>query len=364
MSTSKCQRYVFRDGICVLRGDIKKYDFAGCPPNTEVAIVRSKEVNTITLKQGNRYVQYCITIPELTLSMENVWDSLEYYKQALKKAKEMGFKEVAVEAISFENDDDLVAAFSLISTIRESIGVTIGIKPMKVYILCPEWSVYESYLRAVGENVGCIFSVSNELKSNQAILIPTEKKMSNFENHFAAVKKYEPFGTFLGCYRQPKFKLGEYYLVSGKKDVNCYYFAPLLIDKKDKVEDFKKASLAVIEKVIESMVSMGFSSITIPVLEYIPQRKLFKKDTSQSDEFIKQMIELVVDRAEEYNLQVEFYCISDDLTEFVRDVLNEVVLKHNNIAVLQEEKCNNVNNVDNITSNQNTESENGDEDLC
>ena len=364
MSKSKCINYVFADGICVLRGDVKKYGFASCPHSADVAVVRAKEANSVSLKQGDKYVPYVITIPDKIKTQEDFFDSIECYQQAIKKAKEKGFREIVIEAFYTDNNDILETAFYLIGAIKEGMGLSIGVKPMKIYILCPTWDVYVAYMRVTGRNVGSVFSISRELKTNEAILVPTEKSLRKFEYHYKVLKRYEPTSTFFRGYRQPKFKLGEYYLTPGKKEVSCYYFAPLVFEKKDGVEEYKNSTLESIEKIMDSMTNMGYTSITIPALEYIPQRKLFKKDTSQSDEFIKQMIELVVDRAEEYNLQVEFYCISDDLTEFVRDVLNEVVLKHNNIAVLQEEKCNNVNNVDNITSNQNTESENGDEDLC
>ena len=294
--------------IKIMRGNIR-----ALKKPTDVVIIRDQKVSDIVFDKSNYdNSSYVIKLPVVELTDDNVLDYLEYYKTAIRKAKNKGLKTMAIEAIDLGDDDlNFSVAVEFAEVIKEAIGLTVGIGSLMVTLLCKDRELSDIYELAIyGEIRSSQVTMSDKLERNEAILIPTKKNILRFEKHYKGLKKREPRKTFLKCYFNSQILPGQYFLVEGFEDADYYFFVNLIKDNKISNKDFTEAAIVGIHAVIDSIKTMSCKNITIPIIR-------FMKKEEENDQFVKDLVNSVCDYIEELEVNVKFYCPYDDLWDVV-----------------------------------------------
>lgn len=296
------------DHIKIMRGNI----FSLKKP-TDVIIVRDKKTPDIIFdKSVYDNSNYIIKIPDKALNDENVVDYLEYYKMAIKKAKNKGMKTMAIEAIDLGDEDlNFALATEFAIVIKEAIGLTIGIASLLVTIICKDRDMSDIYELAIfGEIRSSQVTMSDRLEYNNAILIPTTKKTMKFERSYKEIKKREPASIFFKCYMNPRLLPGKYFLATGSEVADYYYFVPLVHDKKMKQGEFSNSVIDGVLNVLKSAPIISWKNITIPIVR-------FTKKEEENKRLVKRLVDAVCDYIDDQEINVKFYCPYEELWDVV-----------------------------------------------
>lgn len=300
--------------IKIMRGNI------ACLKNTVDAIViRSKRVSDLTFdKSKYDKVRYAISIPETELNEDNVLEYLEYYQKAIKKVKDMGLKTVAIEAIDLKDEGlNFSLAVEFAQILESAIGLTVGVNPISVTLLCDSRELCDTYELAIyGEIKSAQITMADKLERNEIVLIPTHKNILKFDKNYTLLKKIEPKNVFWKCYANLRLQPGSYFLVEGEEYSSYYFFVNLIQHKKQDRESYTAAALEGIQGVLHSAKSMMCKSITIPVVR-------FMRDKKENEAFVKELVDFICEYSEEHEVNIKFYCPEIELWDVVMECFEE-----------------------------------------
>ena len=155
------------ENIKIVKGNIAK-------PKKAVDLIVFQSLTATDLSFGKSNYensQYCISIPKKILNENNVLEYLEYYARAVKIAKNRRLTTIAVEAIDLGDDGyNYSLAIEFAQVLKDAIGLTVGIAPIKITIMCPDKHLCEVYETAVfGEIQSAQVTMTDRLERDDVI---------------------------------------------------------------------------------------------------------------------------------------------------------------------------------------------------
>ena len=298
-------------------------------------VYRAGNVDNIVFKKSPiGKSEYSVILPDIRLSEENAIEYLDYYKKAILKAKENKVKAIAIEAVDLY-DDDLTLAFAV--ELNKLLTELLSVSYMQVEIVCKNKGLRDIYEFAIYNEIrSSLITMKDVLEDSEAIIVPTYRNIFNFDDEYAWIKNAEPKKAFYQCYLNPRLDPGKFFLVERLDHSGCYFFVNMRQDKKQRKKmsqsEFYKLCLEAIKDVLETVNTMKYKSVSVPLLDYtkykqeelrdfMKKKKVheinYKSSEAEDRKHITDIVDMCCEFAEEYGINIQFHCTSAPLWNYV-----------------------------------------------
>lgn len=296
---------------------VRKGDIFNLKMPVDMLVFRSKNATeSIFLNSKYQNSRYTMTLPGYDLNEENAIEFLKYYQKAIKRARDLKMRTVAIEAVDM-GEEELTLSFA--TELESALQEVAALYDVTIYIICKTKDLRENYELAIfGEVKGPQVSVVDQLDTDEVIIVPTTQKMHKFDEHYKLLKKAEPFKVFLPCRFGAKWNVKNYFFVSGEEYAQYYYLLNLLLPKKEKrkADSFIYKVEQSMQAIMDSVTYISCTSITIPVLHYM-------KDKKKNKEMIERILNLICNYIQDKEIQVRFYCPDEDIFNYTMEYLQK-----------------------------------------